>query len=69
MSVRVTEIRADDPMKVLGWTWVAEGGNGEVTSRGEKYDSESNAKRGAADNARVILKAVADGEIDLELKT
>ena len=67
MPVEYVKIKDDEGRP---WdTWRAEGENGEGTGRGEKYSSESNARRGAADHFRVLLQAVADGEIDLTLKT
>lgn len=44
---------------------VIKGDNGEIQAKTERYDSESNAKRGVSDLARTVLALVADGSIDL----
>ena len=51
------------------WHFIVAGENGEVQAKSEGYEGRGNANRGAADLARSVLRAVAEGEIDMQLKT
>jgi uncharacterized protein YegP (UPF0339 family) len=63
-NVRYEPVRGEGEV-ITGFTFVVVGDNGETQARGERYDSESNARRGAADLTRTLLKAVAEGELDM----
>lgn len=41
------------------------GGNGELVYKTEVYETKSNADRGLADIARIVLQLVADGKINM----